>query len=168
MKAVHEPHGNEAEHKDGKLFLDDLPKTDFFFDEFIPQVEKQFRIKSEKRYRAVAGLSMGGQGSYIYALHRPDLFSSACPLSAGTGPMSPQAVRDRIDRYAHEPSADFSDKEVEAYYKKYLGGSFLAAKLFDEQVGNIKDITAYSPENPVIFAPGVLAGGPVCCTGGRF
>ncbi|KKL90479.1 hypothetical protein LCGC14_1904260, partial [marine sediment metagenome] len=33
---------------------------DFFFEELMPTVEKKYRIKSEKRYRAVAGLSMGG------------------------------------------------------------------------------------------------------------
>jgi enterochelin esterase-like enzyme len=55
---------------------------DFFFEELMPEVEKNYRIKSEKRYRAIAGLSMGGGGSFFYAMHRPDLFSSACPLSA--------------------------------------------------------------------------------------
>ena len=35
---------------------------DFFFEELIPFVEDRYRIKSEKRYRAVAGLSMGGGG----------------------------------------------------------------------------------------------------------
>ena len=55
---------------------------DYFFNDLMPYVEKTYRIKSEKRYRAIAGLSMGGEGAFIYALHRPDLFSSACPLSA--------------------------------------------------------------------------------------
>ena len=55
---------------------------DFFFEELMPYVESQYRIKKEKRYRAIAGLSMGGGGTYFYAMHRPDLFSSACPLSA--------------------------------------------------------------------------------------
>jgi enterochelin esterase-like enzyme len=55
---------------------------DYFFKELMPYVEKTYRIKSERRYRAVAGLSMGGEGAFIYALHRPDLFSSSCPLSA--------------------------------------------------------------------------------------
>jgi enterochelin esterase-like enzyme len=44
---------------------------DFFFQEFIPFIEKKYRIKSEKRYRAIAGLSMGGGGSFIYALRHP-------------------------------------------------------------------------------------------------
>ena len=45
---------------------------DFFFEELMPHVEKKYRIKSEKRYRAIAGLSMGGGGSFMYALHKPD------------------------------------------------------------------------------------------------
>src|SRR5690554_3163952 len=60
---------------------------DFFFQELMPHVEKTYRIKAEKRYRAIAGLSMGGGGTFMYALHRPDLFSSACPLSAFIGPL---------------------------------------------------------------------------------
>jgi enterochelin esterase-like enzyme len=50
---------------------------DFFFEELMPHVEKTYRIRGQKRYRAVAGLSMGGGGTFYYALHRPDLFSSA-------------------------------------------------------------------------------------------
>ena len=61
---------------------------DFFFQEFMPFIEKTYRIRPDKHYRAVAGLSMGGEGTFIYALHHPELFSSACPLSAATGPKS--------------------------------------------------------------------------------
>ncbi|MEX2511293.1 MAG: alpha/beta hydrolase-fold protein [Cyclobacteriaceae bacterium] len=35
---------------------------DFFFEELMPYVKSQYRIKKEKRYRAIAGLSMGGGG----------------------------------------------------------------------------------------------------------
>ena len=61
---------------------------DFFFKEFIPFIEKKYRIKSEKRYRAIAGLSMGGGGAFIYALRHPEMFSSACPLSGYMGELS--------------------------------------------------------------------------------
>ena len=61
---------------------------DFFFQEFIPFIEKTYRIKAEKRYRAIAGLSMGGGGTFFYALHHPGLFCAACPLSASCGPIS--------------------------------------------------------------------------------
>src|SRR5688500_3113481 len=90
---------------------------DFFFEEFMPFVEKTYRIKKEKRYRAVAGLSMGGGGSFMYALHRPELFSSACPLSASVGPLSVDQLKEMLKRT--DPSYTPVDAEVEAYYKRH-------------------------------------------------
>ena len=89
---------------------------DFFFEEFMPFVEKAYRIKGEKRYRAVAGLSMGGEGTFIYALHHPELFSSACPLSAATGPKS---VEEMKNYRLWGASDDVSTADQEAYFKKY-------------------------------------------------
>ncbi len=56
---------------------------DFFIQEFIPFIEKTYRIRAQKRYRAVAGLSMGGYGTLIMATKHPELFAAAAPLSAG-------------------------------------------------------------------------------------
>jgi S-formylglutathione hydrolase FrmB len=55
---------------------------DFFIKEFMPSIEKTYRIKALKRYRGIAGLSMGGYGTLIYALKYPQLFAAAAPLSA--------------------------------------------------------------------------------------
>jgi len=55
---------------------------DFFVKEFMPTVEKEYRIKAEKKYRGIAGLSMGGYGTLILSLKHPELFSAAAPLSA--------------------------------------------------------------------------------------
>ncbi|HWD87745.1 MAG TPA: alpha/beta hydrolase-fold protein [Mucilaginibacter sp.] len=87
---------------------------DFFFKEFMPFVEKKFRIKAEKRYRAVAGLSMGGGGSFIYALHHPELFSSACPLSAATGPLTVDDAKKQLSR--NNPNV--TDSAATAYYNR--------------------------------------------------
>ena len=56
----------------------------FFFEELIPHVEKTYRVRGEKRYRAISGLSMGGGGTIYYTLHRPEFFAAAAPLSATT------------------------------------------------------------------------------------
>ena len=56
---------------------------DFFIKEFMPFIEKKYRIKAQKRYRGIAGLSMGGYGTLIYSLKYPELFAAAAPLSAG-------------------------------------------------------------------------------------
>jgi S-formylglutathione hydrolase FrmB len=87
---------------------------DFFFKELMPYVEKTYRIKGDKRYRAVAGLSMGGGGSFMYALHHPELFSSACPLSASTGPLTLQAAGEWLERRSE---TKYTDAEKEKYFK---------------------------------------------------
>jgi enterochelin esterase-like enzyme len=89
---------------------------DFFFQEFMPFIEKTYRIKAEKRYRAIAGLSMGGEGTFIYALHHPELFSSACPLSAATGPKNIEELKN----YRLWSGVEgITDAEKESYFKKY-------------------------------------------------
>ncbi len=88
---------------------------DFFFEELMPHVESTYRIKGEKRFRAIAGLSMGGGGSFMYALHRPELFSSACPLSAYVGPLSIEEFKDRFVN-AYEKH---SEAQIKNYYEKH-------------------------------------------------
>jgi len=90
---------------------------DFFFKEFMPFIEKEYRIKGEKRYRAVAGLSMGGGGTFIYALHHPELFSSACPLSAAVGPLSPEEAKSYLGK--RKEYAGITDEQATKYYEQY-------------------------------------------------
>lgn len=58
------------------------PYEDMFFEELIPYIEKTYRAHSKQEFRAIAGLSMGGYGSFLYSLHHPDMFSACAPLSA--------------------------------------------------------------------------------------
>ncbi len=88
---------------------------DFFFEELIPYVEQTYRIKGEKRYRAVAGLSMGGGGSFMYALHHPEMFSSACPLSAYVGPLSVDELKARLKRN----NESYTKQQINQYYEQH-------------------------------------------------
>jgi len=101
---------------------------DFFFEEFMPYVEKAYRIKGEKRYRAVAGLSMGGGGSFMYALHHPELFSSACPLSASVGALTLADQKANFERTNQKGT----DAEIEAYFKRHNAIS-LVNEIKDDQ-----------------------------------
>lgn len=87
---------------------------DFFFQEFLLYVEKTYCIKGEKRYRAISGLSMGGGGTFTYALHHPELFSAACPLSAATGSLTLEDAKARFKR----DSTSVPDAAIEDYYKR--------------------------------------------------
>ncbi|NND08368.1 MAG: esterase family protein [Saprospiraceae bacterium] len=107
---------------------------DFFFDEFIPEIEQKFRIKGEKRYRAVGGLSMGGGGSFMYALHRPDLFSSSCPLSAYVGPLSFDQAR---QRYAKQHIDEASEDVLRAHYERH-NALYLIDQMDAEQIAEVR------------------------------
>ena len=89
---------------------------DFFFEEFMPYVEKKYRIRAEKRYRAVAGLSMGGGGAFMYALHHPELFSSACPLSASCGPLSLEEYEESLKRRG---IGDLTTEQRETWFREH-------------------------------------------------
>lgn len=89
---------------------------DFFFDELLPFVEKKYRIKTEKRYRAIAGLSMGGGGSFFYAMHRPDLFSSSCPLSASLRSNTFDTFKQGLDNNKVNVK---SPNTLQAYYDRH-------------------------------------------------
>ena len=86
---------------------------DFFFNELMPHVESKYRIKSDKRFRAISGLSMGGGGTLTYALHRSDLFSAAAPLSSATGSTDVEESLKRIRRYGFE----FTRAEMQSLLK---------------------------------------------------
>ena len=102
---------------------------DFFFEEFMPFVEKTYRIKTDKRYRAVAGLSMGGGGSFMYALHHPELFSAACPLSASTGPLSLEATK----AWLEQRNLQGTDEQVATYYNRHSALALVEAMPEDQK-----------------------------------
>ena len=54
---------------------------DFFFEEFIPHIDKKFNTIASKEGRAIAGLSMGGGGSFVYAQRHPEMFCAAYSTS---------------------------------------------------------------------------------------
>ncbi|MDR1920001.1 MAG: esterase family protein [Tannerellaceae bacterium] len=91
----------------------DFNYEDFFFKELIPHIEKTYRVRTEKRYRAVAGLSMGGGGSLFYALHHADMFAAAAPLSAATGSWSLDEYKSRLGDAKQTP------QQIEDHFKRH-------------------------------------------------
>ena len=88
---------------------------DFFFKEFMPYIENKYRIRKDKHYRAISGLSMGGGGTFMYALHHPELFSAAAPLSASVGPVTLDEAKIVYKRNSPEAT----DEQIEAYYNRH-------------------------------------------------
>ncbi|MDR2681071.1 MAG: esterase family protein, partial [Tannerella sp.] len=115
----------------------DFNYEDFFFKELIPHIEKTYRVRSERRYRAVSGLSMGGGGTIFYALHRPDLFAAAAPLSAATGNWDIEQYKERLGK-----QSDVTEAAIEEYFKRHsIEGILNNAP--EEELKQIKSIRWY-------------------------
>lgn len=54
----------------------------FFYSEFMPYIEKTYRVVGDKPNRAIAGLSMGGGGATSYGQRYTELYSSVYAMSA--------------------------------------------------------------------------------------
>lgn len=102
---------------------------DFFFQELMPYIEKTYRVRAEKRYRAIAGLSMGGGGTFMYALHHPELFSAACPLSASCGPINMEEATTRWGKQYSGMSKD----DLEKYFARHSALELIKAMPDDQK-----------------------------------
>src|SRR5574340_257811 len=48
----------------------------FFIREFLPDIERRYRVRAERRERGIGGVSMGGYGALRFALLYPQLFGA--------------------------------------------------------------------------------------------
>ncbi len=73
--------------RDGKT-----PYSDFFLREFIPFIERSYRIRAERATRGISGFSMGGYGALRTAFAHPELFGSVSSHSGALMRLPPQWV----------------------------------------------------------------------------
>ena len=102
--------GRDAEKEQNGYFnMPGWSYEDFFFTEFLPEVEKRYRAGGERTKRSIAGLSMGGGGAVSYAQRHPDMFVASYGAS---GVMElPQA-----DEMKDNPKIDPENKVIK-YFK---------------------------------------------------
>jgi len=79
--------------------------SDFFLREFIPYIEKKYRVLPGREARAVTGISMGGYGALRFAFAYPDLFSTVSAQSAALMLETPE----QLNALAQERSQDARD-----------------------------------------------------------
>ena len=110
----------------GYFNMEGWPYERFFFEEFLPYIEKKYRIVGDKQHRAVSGLSMGGGGSVVYSQRHPEMFSSCYAFSGWLdqpitdemekNPTNKQAI---VSRSVHDHSAiEFLRKADDATKQK--------------------------------------------------
>ena len=65
-------------------------------DRLIPYIDGHYRTRATRAKRAIAGLSMGGFGTFSYASRHPDLFTAALSLSGAVDTSIPPGVGPEI------------------------------------------------------------------------
>ncbi len=68
--------------------------SDFFLREFLPYIEKKYRIQPGREARAVTGISMGGYGALRFAFAFPELFSAVSAQSPALIVESPEELNE--------------------------------------------------------------------------
>ena len=79
--------------------------SDFFLREFIPFIEKKYRVLPGREARAITGISMGGYGALRFAFAYPELFSAVSAQSAALILETPE----QLNAMAQERSQDIRD-----------------------------------------------------------
>ncbi len=97
--------------------------ADMFIEEFIPFIEESYRIRIQKEFRAISGLSMGGWGALHFAMNYPDLFVASAPFSAGIH-TDDELINMDPDRYERVFGELFGNnlqgkKRLSNHYKQY-------------------------------------------------
>jgi putative tributyrin esterase len=74
------PEGNDGWYTDSSTIQNDKYES-YIIQELIPDVEKRFRVNSDRGARAIAGLSMGGYGALKFGVKYPQQFVFVASMS---------------------------------------------------------------------------------------
>jgi S-formylglutathione hydrolase FrmB len=97
--------------RDGKFAYED-----FFLKEFMPAIERKYRVKAGRTSRGIMGISMGGYGAFHYAFKYPQLFGSMSAHMAALMENPPENLgKSREGKLLAEIFGDPLDR---AYYKR--------------------------------------------------
>lgn len=96
--------------RDGKVQYED-----FFIHDFMPEMEKKFRIMDTRSGRAIGGVSMGGYGALRFAFKYPELFVSVAVLMPALRETLPRGFGDT--GFVEFFGSAFGDPADEAYWK---------------------------------------------------
>lgn len=90
---------------EGKAGAPDWKYEDYFFQELIPYIEKNYRVRTDKGGRAIAGFSMGGGAATVYGVHHPEKFSMVYNISG-------YLRRQPLDFLKNDPSAKWRQEVI--------------------------------------------------------
>jgi S-formylglutathione hydrolase FrmB len=87
----------------------------YHLDELIPLIQSRYRILGGRRWHAIAGLSMGGEGAMYYAEQRPGYFGSAASFSGVLNLERPEWPTG-FDTQGEKHTDVFGDPQAQQFY----------------------------------------------------
>ena len=123
------PSGLNSNYANWEKFSLGYNMYDFLFEELMPLVYNWFPTSNKREDNFIAGLSMGGRGTCIYAMNRPEKFAGAAILSAC--PRDIDWIRDNDPRLWQRTEGCIENRGgYEAYQASYEN----TWRVLDEQV----------------------------------
>jgi S-formylglutathione hydrolase FrmB len=121
----------------------------YHLEELIPLVEQRLQIRPGRRWRAIAGLSMGGLGALHYASQRPGYFGSAASFSGAISIQRPEWPS-AFDTQGERHQDVYGDPEANRFYWTGHNPTALVENLAHTRVYvTVGDGTPFEPDNPV-------------------
>lgn len=111
-----------------------LKYEDFFIQEFIPQIESKYRIKTTQKGRSIAGLSMGGYGATFHAFKRPELFCAAYAMSGAMMGTTAPDIKLMLDTWSTDELKKLPAYTMECGTEDFL--VFAGNESFDQYLTN--------------------------------
>lgn len=119
---------------------------DFFYEEFIPEIESKFNVFKDRGNRAIAGLSMGGYGSLYHAVTHKEMFNSVYAMSSAVlerQPLKKGEEQSQFDRdFGLKTWGPINSEGYPENYKKHS-----VQEIF-------KAMDAFQPQAPGMFGGG--------------
>jgi enterochelin esterase-like enzyme len=121
------------------------PYEDMLIKEFMPYIENKYRIKNEKQFRAISGLSMGGAGSMRLALKFHELFGACASYSASIRTYD-EIINDNsnhFDNYFGRISPSVIGKKGEVRYSDTIKEYDLLNLVDTQDTESLKSVNIY-------------------------
>ena len=105
----------------------------YHLDELVPLVSKRFRIRPGRRWHAIAGLSMGGEGAAYYAEQRPGYFGSVATFSGVLSIQRPEWP-EGFDTQGEDHQDVYGDPDAQEFYWRGHNPTALIGNLTNTRV----------------------------------
>ena len=87
----------------------------YHLDELVPLISKRFRVRPGRRWHAIAGLSMGGEGATYYAEQRPGYFGAVATFSGVLSIQRPEWPQG-FDTQGEDHQVVYGDPDAQRFY----------------------------------------------------